>query len=344
MEKHELYMRRALDLAELGRGRVSPNPLVGCVIVVDDQIIGEGYHEHYGGPHAEPLAVATVKDPDLLERATVYVTLEPCAHVGKTPPCADMLVAKKVKEVIIATKDSNPLVGGRGIAKLRAGGLTVTTGVLEKEARSQNRRFFTQMEKNRPYVLLKWAQTMDGFVARANYDSKWISNVHSRQLVHRWRAEEDAVLVGTKTAYYDNPKLNVRDWTGRDPLRIVIDKQLTLDPNGFLFDQTQPTICYNQIKEEKQDNLLYVKLPPDFQVGDLLADLHSRKVQSVLVEGGSVLLQHFIGQDLWDEARVFTGNVTFGSGIPSPHLNRVPSQTHDILGDRLDVYFRKLGN
>lgn len=340
MKKHELYMRRALELADLGRGRVSPNPLVGCVIVVDDQIIGEGYHECYGGPHAEPNALSAVTDPSLLERATVYVTLEPCAHVGKTPPCADLLVSKRVKEVIIAAVDSNPLVGGKGIAKLRAAGIPVTTGVLETEARSQNRRFFTQMEKQRPYVLLKWAQTRDGFVARSNYDSKWISNVHSRQLVHRWRAEEDAVLVGTKTAHYDNPKLNVRDWPGRDPLRIVIDKQLTLDPNGFLFDQTQPTICYNLVKEEEHDNLHYAQLPADFQVGDLLADLQRRNVQSVLVEGGSILLQHFIVQDLWDEARVFTGDVTFGSGISGPQLNRVPSQTLDILGDRLDVYFR----
>lgn len=340
MEKHELYMRRALELAEWGRGSVSPNPLVGCVITVDDQIIGEGYHERFGGPHAELNAIAAVKDSYLLEKATVYVTLEPCAHVGKTPPCADLLVAKKVKEVIIATVDSNPLVEGKGIAKLRDGGIAVKTGVLEKEARSQNRRFFTQIEKKRPYILLKWAQTRDGFVARSDYDSKWISNIHSRQLVHRWRSEEDGVMVGTTTARYDNPRLNVRDWSGRDPLRIVIDKQLTLDPNGYLFDKTQPTICYNLIKEEKLENLLYVQLSPDFQVGDLLADLYRRKVQSVLVEGGSVLLQHFIGQDLWDEARVFTGNITFGSGIPSPHLNSIPNQTLDIMGDRLDVYYR----
>ena len=335
-----MYMRRALELAEWGRGRVSPNPLVGCVLTVDDQIIGEGYHERYGGPHAEPNAIAAVKDSALLEKATVYVTLEPCAHTGKTPPCADLLIVKKVRKVIIAAVDSNPLVGGKGIAKLRDAGITVTSGVLEKEARSQNRRFFTQMEKERPYVVLKWAQTRDGFVARSDYDSKWISNVHSRQLVHRWRAEEDSVLIGTKTAHYDNPRLNVRDWTGRDPLRIVIDKQLTLDSNSYLFDKSQPTICYNLIKDEKLENLHFVRLNPDFQVSDLLADLHRRKVQSVLVEGGSVLLQHFIGQNLWDEARVFTGDATFGSGIPSPHLNQVPYQTIDIMGDRLDVYYR----
>nr|MBI1231241.1 bifunctional diaminohydroxyphosphoribosylaminopyrimidine deaminase/5-amino-6-(5-phosphoribosylamino)uracil reductase RibD [Cytophagales bacterium] len=340
MENHELYMRRALELAEWGRGSVSPNPMVGCVITVNGEIIGEGYHERYGAPHAEPNAIAQVKDPSLLEKATVYVTLEPCSHTGKTPPCADLLVARKVREVVIAAVDANPLVGGKGIAKLRGAGIAVTTGVLEKEARSQNRRFFTQMEKRRPYVVLKWAQTRDGFVARPNYDSKWISNIHSRQLVHRWRAEEDSVLVGTKTAYYDNPQLNVRDWAGRNPVRIVIDKQLTLDPNSNIFDRSQPTICYNLLKEEKSENLHYVQLPREFNVVELLEDLNAKKIQSMLVEGGSVLLQHFIRQDLWDEARVFTGDVAFGSGIPSPHLNRVPNQTLDIMGDRLDIYYR----
>jgi diaminohydroxyphosphoribosylaminopyrimidine deaminase/5-amino-6-(5-phosphoribosylamino)uracil reductase len=333
-------MRRALELAEWGRGSVSPNPMVGCVITVNGEIIGEGYHERYGAPHAEPNAIAQVKEPSLLQKATVYVTLEPCSHTGKTPPCADLLVARKVREVVIAAVDANPLVGGKGIAKLRDAGIAVTTGVLEKEARSQNRRFFTQMEKRRPYVVLKWAQTRDGFVARPNYDSKWISNIHSRQLVHRWRAEEDSVLVGTKTAHYDNPQLNVRDWAGRNPVRIVIDKQLTLDPNSNLFDRSQPTICYNLLKEEKSENLHYVQLPKEFNVVDLLEDLNAKKIQSMLVEGGSVLIQHFIRQDLWDEARVFTGDVTFGSGIPSPHLNRIPNQTLDIMGDRLDVYYR----
>lgn len=340
MQNHELYMRRALELAEWGRGSVSPNPMVGCVITVNGEIIGEGYHERYGAPHAEPNAIAQVKEPSLLQKATVYVTLEPCSHTGKTPPCADLLVARKVREVVIAAVDANPLVGGKGIAKLRDAGIAVTTGVLEKEARSQNRRFFTQMEKRRPYVVLKWAQTRDGFVARPNYDSKWISNIHSRQLVHRWRAEEDSVLVGTKTAHYDNPQLNVRDWAGRNPVRIVIDKQLTLDPNSNLFDRSQPTICYNLLKEEKSENLHYVQLPKEFNVVDLLEDLNAKKIQSMLVEGGSVLIQHFIRQDLWDEARVFTGDVTFGSGIPSPHLNRIPNQTLDIMGDRLDVYYR----
>ena len=205
MEMHATYMQRALELAELGRGNVSPNPQVGCVIVYDDKIIGEGYHQKYGGPHAEVNAVNSVIDSEMLKKSTVYVTLEPCAHFGKTPPCANLLVEKQVKKVVIAATDSNPLVGGKGIEILKNAGIEVETGILEKEARKQNRRFFTQIEQKRPYVILKWAQTLDGFVARKDYSSKWISNSQSRQMVHKWRAEEDAILVGKNTALYDDP-------------------------------------------------------------------------------------------------------------------------------------------
>lgn len=334
-------MARALELAEWGAGSVSPNPLVGCVIVRDGRIIGEGYHEVYGGPHAEPNAVAAVGDPALLEGSTVYVTLEPCAHYGKTPPCADLLVSKKVQEVVIAARDSNPLVGGKGIDILQTAGISVVAGILEQEARWQNRRFFTAMEKKRPYLILKWAQTRDGYIARPNYDSKWISNPLSRQLVHRWRAEEDAILVGTKTAHYDNPKLNVRDWTGRDPVRIVIDKHLTVDPNSFLFDRTQPTLCYNLLKSEVSENLEFVRMDQSFSLEDLLADLHRRKVQSLIIEGGSHLLQQFIERELWDEARVFTGKIEFGAGIPAPRTGTLPWETRTIEDDRLDLYLNK---
>lgn len=338
-DQHETYMRRALELAELGKGDVSPNPLVGCVIVHEGRIIGEGYHEKYGGPHAEPNAIREVNDKSLLAASTLYVTLEPCAHFGKTPPCAHLLAEHKIKQVLIAAVDSNPLVGGKGIEILKKAGVEVVTGVLEKEARWQNRRFFTVMEKERPYIILKWAQTRDGYVARPDYDSKWISNAHSRQLVHRWRAEEAAIMVGTKTAFYDNPRLNVRDWTGRDPLRVFIDKKLTLDTGMHLFDGTQPTICYNTVREEERGNLNYVKLQEDFSIYDILADLHVRKIQSLIVEGGTVLLQHFIANDLWDEVRVFTGNIAFGHGIPAPRMHVIPSQTLDLMGDRLDIYW-----
>ncbi len=334
-------MQRALQLAALGRGKVSPNPMVGCVIVHQNQIIGEGYHQVYGGPHAEVNAVNAIKDPSLLSQATVYVTLEPCAHFGKTPPCADLLVKHKVKKVMIAATDSNPLVGGKGIEKLKLADIEVELGVLNDEARSLNRRFFNQIERNRPYVILKWAETQDGFIARKDFDSKWISNPQARQLVHKWRAEEDAIMVGTRTAQHDNPKLNVRDWKGKNPLRIVIDKYLKLEPQLSLFDQTQPTICYNLIKTSQKENLDYVKLEEGELIPQILADLHKRKVQSVIIEGGAVLLQKFINDELWDEARVFTGQSIFKEGIASPRLNIAPSEQVDILGDTLSIYYNQ---
>ena len=338
MDRDVQFMKRALELAEWGRGYVSPNPLVGCVIVHNDSIIGEGYHQQYGGPHAEPNAVRVVDRPELLKESTVYVTLEPCAHFGKTPPCAQLLIDKQVKKVVVAVKDPNPLVAGKGIQMLKDAGIEVETGLLEQEAAALNKRFFTQIQKKRPYIILKWAQTKDGFVARADYSSKWISNAHSRQLAHRWRAEEDAIMVGTKTAYYDNPRLNTRDWEGKDPVRVVIDKKLTLDSNLHLFDRSQPTICYNLEKDEEEENLSFVKLEQDFRLQDILDDLYRKNIQSLIVEGGSFLLQMFISEELWDEARVFIGDTRFDSGIPAPLLNQKPEEMRDIMGDLLCVY------
>lgn len=333
-----LYMRRALELAEWGRGSVSPNPMVGCVIVYQDRIIGEGHHHQYGGPHAEVNAINSVQNPDFLKAATVYVTLEPCAHWGKTPPCANLLVEKQVKKVVIAAIDTNPLVGGKGIEILKNAGIEVETGVLEKEARWQNRRFFTQIEKHRPYVILKWAQSQDGFVARENFSSKWISGSQSRQLVHKWRAEEDAILVGKNTALHDNPSLNVRDWAGKNPMRVVLDAKLELSQNLTLFDQTIPTICYNSKKSETQENLNFVNLGEQFGMHDMLKDLHSRKIQSLIVEGGTKVLSQFIENSLWDEARIFTGKVKFGTGISAPILNQNPAETLSIGEDILNIY------
>ncbi len=337
-EKDELFMIRALELAENGRGSVSPNPMVGCVIVHENAIIGEGYHQIYGGPHAEVNAVNSVENEELLKNSTVYVTLEPCAHWGKTPPCANLLVEKKVKKVVIAASDSNPLVGGKGIEILKNAGIEVEPSVLEKEARRQNRRFFTQIEKQRPYVILKWAQTHDGFVARDNFSSKWISGAQSRQLVHKWRAEEDAILVGKNTALHDNPSLNVRDWAGKNPVRIVLDSNLELSPELKLFDQSIPTICYNSIKTESSENLEFVNLGASFSVADILKDLQSRKIQSLIVEGGSKVLAKFIQGEFWDEARVFTGKPKFGTGIPAPILNQYPAETLSIGKDILNIY------
>lgn len=340
MTQDELYMRRAIELAELGRGIVSPNPMVGCVIVYENTIIGEGYHMIYGGPHAELNAISAVKNQELLSQSTVYVSLEPCAHWGKTPPCANLLAEKRVKKVVIGAIDSNPLVGGKGIQILKDAGIEVVTGILEDKVREQNRRFFTFIEKQRPYVILKWAQTKDGFVARENFDSKWISNQYSRQLVHRWRSEEDAILVGTSTAKFDNPQLNVRDWEGRNPVRIVLDRDLTLDKSLHLFDNSQSTICYNQIKSENFENLQWVKLRAGFDVEEVLEDLFQRKIQSLIVEGGAQVLKSFIEKELWDEARVFTGQVQFGKGISAPLIKGKLVGEFEIMADKLVVLMK----
>jgi diaminohydroxyphosphoribosylaminopyrimidine deaminase / 5-amino-6-(5-phosphoribosylamino)uracil reductase len=338
MNQEQLFMRRALELAEWGRGDVSPNPLVGCVIVHEDRIIGEGFHREYGGPHAEVNAVNSVENQSLLLESIVYVTLEPCAHWGKTPPCANLLVEKKIKKVVIAVTDSNPLVGGKGIEILKNAGIEVETGVLEKEARWQNRRFFTQIEKQRPYVILKWAQTQDGFVARENFDSKWISNPPSRQLVHKWRAEEDAILVGKNTAAHDNPRLDVRDWVGKNPIRIVLDSNLNLTADLNLFDRKIPTMVFNTIQNASKENLDWVKMP-EINPQTILKELNSRKIQSLIVEGGSQVLHQFVQSGLWDEARVFTAPTQFGRGISAPRLNQNPSETLSIGTDRLDIYY-----
>jgi len=334
-------MLRAIELAELGRGRVSPNPMVGCVIVHDGHIIGEGFHEFYGGPHAEANAISAIKDASLIKSSLAYVSLEPCAHWGKTPPCANLLVDKGIKKVVIGAVDSNPLVGGKGIQILRNAGLEVISGVLEGKVRTQNIRFFTFMEKKRPYIILKWAQTLDGFIARENYDSKWISNPYSRQLVHKWRSEEDAILVGTLTAQYDNPKLNVRDWTGKNPIRVVIDRHLNLDQGLFLFDGSQHTLCYNQVKDELETHSGKICLKEGFDLEDILQDLYERKIQSLIVEGGAKVLKKFLEKELWDESRVFTGNIAFGNGIPSPEIPGQILRQYDVQGDLLTIWHPK---
>jgi len=329
-------MQRALELASLGRGRVSPNPMVGCVIVHQDRIIGEGWHQRYGDSHAEVNAVASVVDQSLLPESTAYVTLEPCSHFGKTPPCADLLIRHGLRRVVICNTDSNPLVSGNGINQLRQAGIEVSTGVLEREGRALNSRFFTFMEKKRPYIILKWAETADGFIARSNYDSKWISHPLSRKLVHQWRAEEDAIMVGTRTAQYDNPRLNVRDWSGKDPIRVVLDKQLQLDPALHLFDQSQPTFCFNLMKGEEQGRIEYVLLEEGREVvSQILDHLYRRKVQSLIVEGGSVLLQSFIHQKLWDEIRLFKSRQALGEGIMAPQFRGRQISRHTLYEDEV---------
>lgn len=317
----EKFMRRAFQLARLGAGRTSPNPMVGCVIVHEGKIIGEGWHQMYGGPHAEVNAIRSVSDRTLLPSSTAYVSLEPCAHFGKTPPCADLLVENKIRRVVISNRDPFPAVNGSGIKKLKSAGIAVEVGVLEQEGHAINRRFFSFHQKKRPYVVLKWAQTSDGFIARKNFDSKWISSELSRKLVHKWRSEEDAILVGTNTAKYDNPSLNVRSWSGSNPLRIVIDKRLKLDKSLHLFDTSIPTLCYNLEKSTEESNLSLVKVNEDSFLKDMMDDLYQRNVQSVFVEGGSHLLNSLISDGIWDEARIFISRTEFTDGIKAPHLS-----------------------
>lgn len=336
----ERFMRRALELAMLGHGHVSPNPLVGCVIVHDGMIVGEGWHKQYGGPHAEVNAIDSIADKSVLSECTVYVTLEPCSHYGKTPPCADLLIQHRVRKVVVANIDSNPLVGGTGLGKLRKAGIEVISGVLDAQGRELNKRFFTFMEKQRPHIILKWAQTADGFIARKNFDSKWVTNEYSRQLVHRWRTEEDAFLVGSRTAQYDDPRLNVRDWSGRNPIRILIDRFLRVSDKHHLFDGGQKTIVYNVLKHEESRNLCLIRIDENNFLSNLIKDLFKQKIQSVVVEGGAETLQAFINARLWDEARIFISPQTFSGGVSAPTFQGIRTAEERIESDVLTFYKR----
>lgn len=340
-QKDKLFISRTLELAEQGRGNVSPNPLVGCVIVKDNKIIGEGFHEKYGEAHAEVNAINAVENKEDLRDATLYVNLEPCSHYGKTPPCADLIIQYPFKKVVVCNHDPNPLVAGKGLEKIRAAGIEVLTGVLEEEGRDFNRRFFTFMEKKRPYIILKWAETMDGFIAKEDFSSKWISNDLTRKLVHKWRSEEDAIIVGTNTAIYDNPRLNVRDWQGRDPLRIYMDKNLNLPENSFLIDGSQPTLCYNALKAEVLPNLEYVKTDNPDLLDFIIKDLYTRRIQSVIIEGGGKLLSEVIQKGVWDEIRMSKSPVEFEKGIKAPTFTGDLISTQRIEEDELFVYRNK---
>lgn len=336
----EIFMQRALQLASYGRATVSPNPMVGCVIVLDGEIIGEGWHQKAGEPHAEVLAIRSVKNEELLKSATAYVTLEPCAHYGKTPPCAELLVEKQLKKVVIGAVDPNPLVVGKGIQILENAGIEVRTGVLENECLDINSAFFTFMQKKRPFIVLKWAETADGFVARENFDSKWISNSLSRQLVHKWRTELDAILVGKNTVQYDDPQLTARDWSGKNPVRLVIDHQLALSDKLKIFDKEQKTILFHTKAEKRNLNGVdSIQLGHENFLKEMMDYLYGQKIQSVLVEGGAQTIQSFIDAELWDEARIFKAPVDFGTGIQSPQLNdhKLVSQKNIMDKNQTDV-------
>lgn len=330
-------MRRALELAERGAGKVSPNPMVGCVVVSGEKIIGEGWHQEYGGPHAEVNAIAAIRDRSAIPGAAVYVSLEPCSHFGKTPPCTDLLIREKVGKVIIGCLDPNPLVNGMGRKKLVGAGIEVEISGLSKEARDLNKRFFTSKIKNRPYIVLKWAQTSDLYLARNDYSSKWISSSLSRQWVHRWRSEEDAVLVGRTTAEKDNASLTVRDWKGRNPVRILISRSGKINPSWNIFDQAAPTLCYTSRNEtpENTGNMIL----PDGQsfLPELMTDLQRRGINSILVEGGSNTIRSFIESGYWDEARIFTAPVIFGEGIIAPKLTGIKTDEFYSGPDHVEI-------
>lgn len=337
-------MKRALSLAKLGLGKVAPNPMVGCVIVCNDKIIGEGYHKVFGGPHAEVNAIQLVKDQSLLTESTAFVTLEPCAHFGKTPPCADLLIKSGVKKVVIGTRDSNPLVAGKGIEKLQKAGIEVVENIMEKECRQLNRRFFTFHEKSRPYVILKWAQTLDGYLDKQRSPDEiginWISGPETKSLVHKWRSEEQAILVGRNTIMNDNPSLTVRDYSGKNPIRVVIDSQLTIGNLKNVFSDDAETLVFNRIKNEKQATIEWIKIQ-ETSTDNILKELFKRGIQSILVEGGSRTLQYFIIDNVWDEARIIVGDLQFGAGIKAPIINKLPNDTYLFGDDRIYTFLRK---
>ncbi len=327
MVEHEKYMQRCLDLAASGMGTVSPNPMVGAVIVMDGIIIGEGYHHKYGEAHAEVNAINQVISnysdaANLLDQSTLYVSLEPCAHYGKTPPCADLIIKHKIPRVGVGCADPFGPVNGKGIEKLKNAGVEVITGILEKQCQWLNRRFFTRVQKQRPYIILKWAQTADGFFAPEDKTQHWITGPESRKLVHQWRSEEDAVLVGKNTAAIDNPQLNVRYGQGKSPKRIVIDRRLELNKNLNLFDQSVETLIFNEIKTNIDGKNKYIALEDfDRYVPQyILYQLYLQDIQSVIIEGGAYTLNSFIEAGLWDEARIFTGETYLQKGIKAPGI------------------------
>jgi diaminohydroxyphosphoribosylaminopyrimidine deaminase/5-amino-6-(5-phosphoribosylamino)uracil reductase len=337
------YMIMCLQLAKQGLGKVSPNPMVGCVIINNGEVIGQGYHEYFGGPHAEVNAITNIQDQSLLSGSTLYVNLEPCSHYGKTPPCADLIIKHKISKVVIGCIDTYHEVCGNGIKKLRDAGIEVVLGVQEGKAQELNKRFFTFHSKKRPFVILKWAETKDGFLdidreTTENIDN-WITLLDAKILVHHWRAEEQSIMVGTNTALNDNPKLTVREVDGKNPIRIVLDMSLRLPQNLNLFDKTVSTLVFNSQKNEKSDNLELIKIDSDKNIiNEILEILFLRGIQSVIIEGGAKLINTFIEQNLWDEARIFTGEKEFKKGLKAPEINKESKFTLQIETDVLNTY------
>ena len=326
IEVEEKYMARCIALAKGGRGYTSPNPMVGAVIVHEGRVIGEGFHRRCGEAHAEVNAIASVKDESLLRNSTIYVSLEPCSHYGKTPPCAELIVRKGIPRVVVGCMDPFPAVSGRGVRRLREAGVEVVTGVMEREAKALNKSFMTLQTKGRPYVILKWAESADGFIDRRRTDvserAVVLSTPDTARWVHKLRSEVAAIMVGKRTALLDNPSLNVRHWYGRNPLRVVLDRCLEIPSTYHLLDGSSPTLVFTE-KEVANSvhNVEYVRI--DFAnsvVKQVLDELAARKIDSLLVEGGARLIQSFVAEDTWDEARVETSSLHIGEGVKAPSL------------------------
>ncbi|MGZ0017914.1 bifunctional diaminohydroxyphosphoribosylaminopyrimidine deaminase/5-amino-6-(5-phosphoribosylamino)uracil reductase RibD [Yeosuana sp. AK3] len=331
MKIHEKYITRCIEIAKNGLGFTRPNPMVGCVIVHNNTIIGEGFTSPYGGNHAEVNAINSVKDKSFLKNSTLYVTLEPCSHYGKTPPCSHLITEHQIPEVVIGTIDVHSKVSGKGIAKLKAAGCKVTVGLLEKACQWHHKRFFTFHQKQRPYIILKWAETLDGFMAPIYKNEPkpvWITNEFSRQIVHQWRAQEHAILVGTTTVLEDNPFLTVRDWTGQNPIRIVIDKKKKLPKTSNIFNSEAETFIISESDIDFKANI----------ASQICSLLHQKNIQSVIIEGGKKTLQTFVNENLWDEARVFTGNVMFNQGLKAPIFSGKLQSTQQLNEDILNIY------
>ncbi len=338
----ELYMNRCFSLALQARGFTAPNPMVGAVLVYNNVIIGEGWHQQYGGNHAEVNCLNSVKEEDkhLIPESRMYVNLEPCAHHGKTPPCADRLVQEKVKRVIIANTDPFEQVSGRGIEILKQAGIIVTTGVLEKEGLWLNRRFFCFHTFKRPYIILKWAQTVDGFIAPTDRSRYQITGKYSQMLVHKWRTEEAAIMTGTTTTLNDNPQLTARLVEGKQPLRIILDRSLKVPQTHNVYDEAADTWIVNEQMEDLDGNVHFVKLDFDhLLLEQLMRRLYEARILSVKIEGGAALLNSFTGPGLWDEARVFKGEARLKQGIPAPVLtDAVPALNTFVERDTLDIF------
>lgn len=339
----EKFMRRCIGLACSAEGMTYPNPLVGALIVHEGKIIGEGFHLKAGLPHAEVNAINSVKDKEKLKESTLYVNLEPCSHFGKTPPCADFIISCKIPRVVIGTTDTTAKVAGKGISRMREAGLEVVTGVLEKDCRFLNRRFFTFNEKGRPWIIFKWARSADGFmdIDRNSTDSSrptWISGKPERVVVHKWRAAEQSVLVGAGTVRYDHPMLNVREWEGANPIAIV----LSSSGNVSLQSIKGKVLVFTHNEAARIPGVELVRLRPDEpSCLQITSFLFNAGIQSLIIEGGASILKHFISFNLWDEARIFTGKFPFFNGVPSPELNGVLAEEFDFEGSRLQIYLNE---